>query len=135
MEKIALTALFKAQKAFQNFDESCINVSKPSNLTFSSFFDLLWKNMSEDCFWIGSYTRNIEKVSEIAEELNMSTDEVAVWCGMDACFAASSGGDDFLAEDEGAEKHVCENYTQGIVMWFDTKKRKRDDSDEPKEDK
>jgi hypothetical protein len=57
IEKIALTALFKAQKAFQKFDESCINVSKPSNLTFSSFFNLLWKNMSEDCFWIGSYTR------------------------------------------------------------------------------
>ena len=111
MEKIAFTGLFRAHKAFQEFDGSCIDVGTPSKLTFSGFFNLLWENMSEDCVRIGSYTRNIEKVSEIAEELNMSTDEVAVWCGMDACFAASSGGDDFLAEDEGAENYLCENYT------------------------
>ena len=130
IERMAFTGLFRAHEAFQEFDGSCINVSEASTLTFSGFFNLLWENMSGDCVRIGSYTRDMEKVSEIAEELNMSTDEVAVWCGMDACFAASSGGDDFLAEDEDAERHLCDDYTQGIVMWFETKKRKRDDSEE-----
>ena len=49
--------------------------------------------------------------------------EVAVWCGMDACFDLSMCGDRQYEE-------VCEDYTRGIVKYFETKKRKRDDAEE-----
>ena len=59
-------------------------------------------------------------IPEMAKEPNLSTDRVAVWCGMDACFSICDEGDNFGPEDEDGEKHLCENYTQGIVVWFET---------------
>ncbi len=35
-----------------------------------------------------------------------------------------------MTDDEEAEKHLCANYTQSIVMWFETKKRKREDGND-----
>jgi hypothetical protein len=134
LEEIALMALYRAYEAFQKFNALCIDTSKPSNLTFSSLFNLIWKDRENEILCIGSYTDifsgNIEKLSKIANELNLSMEQVAVWCGMDACFATSNCGELFLAEDEGGEKHLCENYTNGIVMEFETKKRKRDEDED-----
>ncbi len=56
----------------------------------------------------------------------MTMNEVAVWCGMDACFDLSRCGDRQREE-------VCEDYTSGIVKYFETKKGKRDEAE--KEDK
>jgi hypothetical protein len=49
-------------------------------------------------------------------------DNVAYWCGMDACFAAARSTDDFISEDAREEEHLCENYAEGIVMCFETEK-------------
>ncbi len=136
-EEMAITSLFRATHVFQKFDASWINYAKPSKLTFSSFMDHLETNKKNSEIWLGSYDVdiNIEKMLEVAKDLNMSMDQVAVQCGMEASFAISTGGDDFMAEDEDAEKHLCENCTQGIVMWFQTIKRKRDDGDDEEEHK
>ena len=140
-EEIAFTALFKAYHAFQKFDGSWIDSSKPSEFTYEKFYDLIWKNMESHDFRIGKYTHNyvaypenMEKIPELARELNMGMNEVAVWCGMDACFASSNCGDYFRAEDERGEKHLCEDYVHGIAMYFETKKRKRDDADDAEEE-
>ena len=134
MEEIALTALFRAYHAFQEFDGSWIDSSKPSEFTYAKFYDLIWKNTEVNDFGIGNYTHNyvaypenMEKIPELARELNMGMNEVAVWCGMDACFAASNCGDEFMAEDEDGEKQLCEDYVRGIAKCFETKKRKREE--------
>ena len=76
----------------------------------------------------------MEKIPELARELNMGMNEVAVWCGMDACFASSNCGEEFIAEDEDGEKQLCEDYVNGIAKCFETKKWKRDDADDAVEE-
>ncbi len=73
---------------------------------------------------------SIEKILGVVKDLNMSMDQVAFWCVKEASFANSAGGENFIRDDEETEKHLCANYTQGIVMWFETKKRKRDTADD-----
>ena len=134
LEEIALTALFKAYHAFQKFDGSWIDSSKPSEFTNEKFYNLIWKNTESNDFRIGDYTlnylaypENMEKIPELAKKLNMGMNEVAVWCGMDACFTASNCGDEFMAEDDDGEKQLCEDYVRGIAKCFETKKRKREE--------
>ncbi len=52
---------------------------------------------------------------------------------MEARFANAAGGYNFIAENGDAEKNLCENYTQGIVMWIETKTRKRDANNKSKD--
>ncbi len=63
----------------------------------------------------------MKNLGKIAKQLNMRMNKVAVWCGLDACFDLSK------CEDRQMEE-VCKDYTSGIVKYFKTKNRKRDDA-------
>ena len=128
--QIAICALFRAYHAFQKVDGSWIDASKPSEFTIANFFDLIWKNTHTYEFTIGHYTRfyetdpsNMQNLRKIAKKLNMGMNEVAVWCGMDACMDESRCGDRL-------DDLVCKDYVHGIAKCFETKKRKRDDAEE-----
>ncbi len=75
---------------------------------------------------MGGYTENTESILDIAKNLNLSMDLVALWCGIDACFAAARSTDDFVCVDPREEEYLCKDSARGIVMCFETKKRKHD---------
>ncbi len=123
MEMVGLIALFRAHKSFKKLHGPWINSTKPSKLTFSSFFKLLRNNTTDNDFLIGECPSNTQDILEIAKKPNFSMDHVTLWCSMDACFAAARSKDNCIPEDPREEEYLRENYAEGIVMCASILKR------------
>jgi hypothetical protein len=116
VEDFAVESLVNAHKLFKSIDRSWMLPERPTKFLFANFVKCLEVMKKKRGVCLGSYTP--ENILEVAKVLNMSTEQIAAWCGMEKCFAYTIQGDQFMVETR-SDPQLNVNYTQGIMRWFE----------------